>query len=109
VERTSGVTASFIKELLRRAALEAAEAGRTQVRDEDLAAVLDELFAGSSALTRVLLAEASTEIASPGPHEWMVAQPHFQLGPPTGSQQITAQFAERSEPPGVESPGDGEP
>jgi cell division protease FtsH len=104
VARTSGVTASFVKELLRRAALEAAEAGRTRVRDEDLAAVLDELLADSSALTRVLLgAEAPREGVAPSPHDWLQAAPYVTVGP-------AAQFtAERSEPPGVESPGDGEP
>ena len=72
VRRTSGVTASFIKELLRRAAVLAAEAGRTTVRDEDVQAVLDELLAETSTLTRVLLGgERGTGGSVPGPHEWL--------------------------------------
>jgi SpoVK/Ycf46/Vps4 family AAA+-type ATPase len=111
IARTNGVTASFIKELLRRAALEAADAGRTQVRDDDLAAVLAELLSDSSKLTRVLLgAEAPAGGAARAPHDWLEAAPSFELGPAgSSSQMITARFAERREQPGVESPGDGEP
>jgi hypothetical protein len=55
-----GVTAPFLKELLRRAALLAAEADATgegplRVTDSDLATALDELLAGRSQLTRMLL------------------------------------------------------
>jgi hypothetical protein len=76
IRRTSGVTASFVKELLRRAAVIAAETGRTHVTDADVGAVLDELLAEGSALTRVLLgAEAPREGAAPGPHEWLQAAP----------------------------------
>jgi ATP-dependent 26S proteasome regulatory subunit len=72
VSRTAGVTASFIKELLRRAALGAAVSGRSAVTDDDLRAVLDELLAETSALTRVLLGgERPSGGASPGPHGWM--------------------------------------
>jgi cell division protease FtsH len=55
VERTEGVTASFIRELLRRAALMAADQDRTQVTEEDVHAALDELLSTTSALTRSLL------------------------------------------------------
>jgi len=66
IERTEGVTASFIRELLRRAALEAAEAsdddrGGAQsteplrVADAHMATALDQLLDTRSALTRVLL------------------------------------------------------
>ncbi len=55
VERTEGVTASFIKELLRKAALTAAAAGRGNVTDADVAHALDELFVHTGALTRALL------------------------------------------------------
>jgi ATP-dependent 26S proteasome regulatory subunit len=60
VGRTDGVTAPFLKELLRKAALIAAEAdaggdGPLRVTDADLATALDELLAGRSQLTRVLL------------------------------------------------------
>jgi ATPase family associated with various cellular activities (AAA) len=72
VRRTAGVPASFVKELLRKAALEAAEDGRTTVTDADVGRVLDELLAETSALTRVLLgAEAPGGRAAPDPHAWM--------------------------------------
>ena len=67
IGRTEGVTASFIKELLRRAALQAAEqedsdgdqAGLPlRVTDADMAAALDQLLSTQSALTRVLLGGA---------------------------------------------------
>jgi ATP-dependent 26S proteasome regulatory subunit len=60
--RTEGVTASFLKELLRRSALRAAE--RTPddeglaVTADDLDAALDELLDTRNALTRVLLGSA---------------------------------------------------
>ena len=60
IARTEGVTAPFLKELLRRAALLAAEAdavgaGPLRVTDADLATALDELLDGGRQLTRVLL------------------------------------------------------
>jgi len=77
VERTEGVTASFIKELMRKAALLAAEAGPAgnaepgpiTVTDGHLAAALDELLAEGAALTRVLLggeAPSGSEDTGPG-------------------------------------------
>jgi hypothetical protein len=64
IGRTEGVTAPFLKELLRRAALLAAEAdpggeGPLRVTDADLAAALDELLAGRSQLTRQPLGGAA--------------------------------------------------
>ncbi len=68
IERTEGVTASFIKELLRRAALQAAEdedgdgAGDEaplRVCDAHMTAALDQLLDTRSALTRVLLGGAA--------------------------------------------------
>jgi len=62
--RTDGVTASFLKELLRRAALIAAEAGSTEdgrplaVSADQLDAALDELLDTRNAMTRVLLGGA---------------------------------------------------
>jgi hypothetical protein len=57
--RTEGVTASFLKELLRRAALLAAsrtaEDGELTVSAEDLSAALDELLDTRNAMTRTLL------------------------------------------------------
>jgi hypothetical protein len=65
VERTEGVTASFIKELLRRAALIRAEADRAEgdvitLASEDLAAALDQLLDERNRLTRVLLGGSAT-------------------------------------------------
>jgi len=60
VARTEGVTAPFLKELLRKAALLAAEAdgegdGAIRVSDAHLQAALDQLLAARSQLTRTLL------------------------------------------------------
>ncbi|WP_432493110.1 AAA family ATPase [Kineococcus gypseus] len=52
--RAAGTTASFTRELLRRAVLLAATDGR-EVGDDDLAAALDELLSDAEALTRSLL------------------------------------------------------
>ena len=60
--RTEGVTASFLKELLRRAALLAATrtpgADELAVSADDLAAALDELLDTRNAMTRTLLGSA---------------------------------------------------
>jgi len=67
VAETEGVTASFFKELLRRAALLSAERadggadGALAVGDAELRAALDQLLAQRNALTRVLLGA--------GPHD----------------------------------------
>jgi hypothetical protein len=53
-ERTDGVTASFAKELLRRAVLIAADAGHTPT-DNDLDQALDEMLSQSESITRALL------------------------------------------------------
>jgi ATP-dependent 26S proteasome regulatory subunit len=57
--RTEGVTASFLKELLRRAALLAAtrtpDAERLAVSADDLSTALDELLDTRNAMTRTLL------------------------------------------------------
>jgi ATPase family associated with various cellular activities (AAA) len=60
IARTEGVTAAFLKELLRKAALLAAEAdgsgeGAIRVTDAHLTTALDQLLASRSQLTRVLL------------------------------------------------------
>ncbi len=61
VRRTEGVTASFIRELVRKSSLLAAVAGsgdgRISVDDGHVLAALDELLAERSSLTRVLLGE----------------------------------------------------
>src|SRR5215475_8751729 len=71
VERTEGVTASFITELLRKAALLAAveEPGELVVRDRHLDAALTELSEEGSRLTRALLGgdpTAEQRPAAPG-------------------------------------------
>ena len=65
ITRTEGVTASFLKDLLRRAALNAADgAGGTtaplRVTDAHLGAALDELLDVGNQLTRVLLGAAES-------------------------------------------------
>jgi ATP-dependent 26S proteasome regulatory subunit len=58
IERTDKVTASFLKELLRRAALIAADentGGALEVTADQLDAALDELLDTRNAMTRVLL------------------------------------------------------
>ncbi len=84
VERTDGVTASFIKELLRKAALTAAEDGRSKVTDADVAHALDELFAHTGALTRALLGvrpdDGEDAASSPHPSRGWMAVPGI-VGP----------------------------
>ena len=78
IDRTEGVTASFVKELLRKAALIAAEAGRRTVTDADVGSALDELLSQTSALTRVLLGVPDEERARREPdmgHGWMESFP----------------------------------
>lgn len=78
VERTEGMTASFFRELLRKAALAVAEAGRRQVTDDDLRVALDDLLAERSALTRVLLsgrADRDPEGARYNHHDWLEEPP----------------------------------
>jgi ATP-dependent 26S proteasome regulatory subunit len=61
LDRTEGVTASFLKELLRRAALLAAQrtpSGPLSVSAADLSAALDELLDTRNAMTRTLLGSA---------------------------------------------------
>jgi hypothetical protein len=64
--RTAGVTASFLKELLRRAALLAATrtpgADALAVSAGDLAAALDELLDTRNAMTRTLLGSARADV-----------------------------------------------
>jgi hypothetical protein len=74
VARTEGVTASFLKELLRRAALEAAErdpaadpAAPLRVTDADMSAALDQLLDTRSQLTRILLGSGSRPAEAAGP------------------------------------------
>ena len=60
IERTDGVTAAFLKELLRKAALfscedDAAGEGPIRVTDAHLSGALDQLLDSRNQLTRVLL------------------------------------------------------
>jgi cell division protease FtsH len=72
VSRTEGATASFFRELLRKAAVAALETGRERVSADDLDAALDELLHETASLTRVLLgSEAPGEDPAPTPHDWM--------------------------------------
>ena len=78
IDRTEGVTASFVKELLRKAALIAAEDDRRTVGDADLATALDELLHSTSALTRVLLGVSDGTRAAPtadASHGWIESFP----------------------------------
>jgi hypothetical protein len=62
LDRTDGVTASFLKELIRRAALFAAERtadGELSVSAGDLTSALDELLHTRNAMTRTLLGAAT--------------------------------------------------
>jgi ATP-dependent 26S proteasome regulatory subunit len=78
VGRTSGVTAAFIKELVRKASLLAASRsggdGKIRITDEDFTESLDELLAERSALTRVLLGGAQDESRMAGPRDWLLAE-----------------------------------
>ena len=78
IERTEGVTAAFLKELIRKAALLSCEDGTgsgaadrgqaapIRVTDDHMAAALDQLLDTKSQLTRVLLGGAQPGDALPG-------------------------------------------
>jgi len=55
VARTSGVAASFFRELLRQATLEAANDSSETVRDEHVGRALDRLLEQASSMTKILL------------------------------------------------------
>jgi ATP-dependent 26S proteasome regulatory subunit len=69
VTRTAGATASFFRELLRKATLAAIEAGRAAVARDDVLEALEELQAEASTLTRVLLGSEAPNAAAP--HAWL--------------------------------------
>jgi len=71
VGRTEGMTASFFKELLRKAAPTAVAAERRAVTSADVDAALDELLDDTAALTRVLGSGPGGDPAAPSPHAWM--------------------------------------
>jgi ATP-dependent 26S proteasome regulatory subunit len=68
VTRTEGVTASFIKELLRRAVLESLHAGGDagSVGAEQMSAALDDLLDSTQAVTRSLLGVGTDPESLPG-------------------------------------------
>ena len=77
VERTAGVTAAFMKELVRKAALLAASKSadeRITVRDDDFSDSLDELLADRSALTRILLGGERPDPQGHDPRGWLMAE-----------------------------------
>ncbi len=61
INHTDGVTASFFRELLRQALLEAVERDSGVVRDEHLAASLERLLSTTNEMTRVLLGATPTQ------------------------------------------------
>lgn len=70
VERTEGVTASFVKELMRRAVLESlSESGSAlgQVTGVHLARALDDLLDSTQSVTRALLGVPADQSAGPEP------------------------------------------
>jgi ATP-dependent 26S proteasome regulatory subunit len=72
VNRTNGATASFFRELFRKATLEAVQSSRDTVTTDDVTHALDELLHEAAALTRVLLGTARPpESGAPWPHGWM--------------------------------------
>ena len=82
IERTDGVTASFLKELLRRAALIAAEADgggpRLAVSAAQLDEALDELMETRNAMTRTLLGGRRTAGEAVHSHApWMRGMPEI--------------------------------
>jgi len=103
VERTEGVTASFVKELLRRAVLEALTEGKgtlTAVTGQHVTAALDDLLDSTQEVTRALLGvggdPATTTPAQPtrygtpqhGGTGWL--RPGLRYGSGTGSSSGTA-------------------
>ena len=76
VTATEGVTASAIKELMRRAILTSIESGGSTVTDAILAACLADFFADEARLTRALVgAEPAPEPDGGGPDPWASAVP----------------------------------
>lgn len=90
VERLDGVSAAFVKELMRRADVLAAVAGRAATHDHVVSA-LDELYGDAGALTRSLLGATSP---APGPAG--VPAQFFRMGPPslTIPAEVVRQFSQ---------------
>lgn len=75
VERTEGMTASFFKELLRKATIASVESGHAVVTGRDLADALDEMLHDTAALTRVLLGSGEPSTQTSSAHAWMQISP----------------------------------
>jgi cell division protease FtsH len=79
LDRTEGVTAAFIQELLREALLSALEDDRDAVSGDDVMVALDELLASGATVTRTLLGSGppgrsdavSHDDDDDDPHVWM--------------------------------------
>ena len=83
VTRTEGATPAYFKELMRKAALRAAEAGEgAKLRNEHLQGALDELTAGGRLAERLLGFRA--EPAGPEGRPWPPAGSEVRPGPPRG-------------------------
>ncbi len=117
ITRTEGVTASFLKELLRRAAMYAAEdaaghgpgatadrgdaeGGPLTVRDEHMNAALDELLDSRNQLTQILL---GGHPAQHPPHPPSRPRPDAEAGDPAGRSRhrprpVPSQNADDSRP-----------
>jgi hypothetical protein len=91
VDRLDGVSAAFVKELMRRASVLAAIAGRVANHD-DLVAALDELYGDAGALTRTLL---GAEISSPDTENAASAEPPVRFGGQRPSLTIPAEVLRR--------------
>jgi hypothetical protein len=81
VDRTAGVTAAFIKELMRKAALAAAlrseDGARITVTEDDVLGELEEFLSEKNVLTRVLLG-SETERSGGDPRTgWLTSEPRF--------------------------------
>lgn len=91
VERTDGVTASFIKELLRRAVLEAlTDSGEplSRVTGADLSRALDDLLDSTQSVTRALLGVPADQTATPLPAPNAERGGHRGMGWATFSSEV---------------------
>jgi cell division protease FtsH len=99
IERTEGVSAAFLKELTRRAALVAAEAAAPDealvVRDADVVAALDDMLEHSAPIVRSMLGAARDDDDPPAYYE---AGPAMMPGASFGAFGITRMMG-----PGVSS------
>ena len=98
VERTAGVTASFVKELLRRAVLEALTGtpGPLQVvTGEHVARALDDLLDSTQSVTRALLGVPGDQSGPPAPRRWAGAGRGTAAGSPTAPSRASTRATSR--------------